>query len=1185
VPQGPRTCPSCGATAESGRFCAECGTPLTAGSERPAPAPAHSPPEPQPAPTQRGADREPVSERRLTSVVFGDLVGFTTLSESRDAEDVREMLSHYFDAARLVVTRYGGTVEKFIGDAVMAVWGVPIAHEDDAERAVRAGLELVETVRNLGTTLGLPGLDMRVGVVTGEVAVTLGAQGQGMVAGDAVNTAARIQSAAAPGHVWVDDGTRALTSASIAYADKGEHELKGKAQPVALFEASHVTASVGGANRIDGLEAPITGRDRELRLVKELYHTTEDSGRPSVLVLQGEPGVGKSRIAWEFEKYADGLRSLMRWHRGRCLSYGEGVAFWALREAVRVRLGLLESDNGAIVDERLDAGLVEFVPDADERAWLRPRLAVLIGSGGAGEFVREELFSAWTTFFERVGGSGDETIVLVIDDAQYADEALLDYLEYVLANARFAFFVLVVARTGLVERRPTLATTRGTTVLHLEPLSDSDMATLLDGLVSGLPGQVREQLVARAEGVPLFAVETVRALIDRDLVVPSGGRYVLAADDLDLNEIGAPASLQALVAARLDSLSGTERRLIADASVLGLFFTLDGLRALAPDLDEPLEDILASLVRKQFLSVQRDRFSAEVGQYRFVQTVVRQVAYETLARRDRKARHIAVAQHMESELESFDDSAVIAQHYLDAVDQSSEGDTDLRDLISRATALLERAASRATSLGANAEAERYLIAALARVHSDADAARVNAAIAEVEMNQARHEEGVRYAEVATDLYRSVGDQAGITRALAIQGRGLQGLGRSREIITLLRPVWERQETNEETVGPLLAMGRALAAAFMGLGMGFEASRTQERRILLAESTGDGGNLADALAGLAISYWSSGGPYTGRALLEAAARLSRENDRLPQLCRSLVNLAAEAISRDVDAALGYSKEACAVAAKLGVAEWIGASADNRSLGLWIAGEWDELDGLLRQMASYELGPSDRALYNAVSGWYSSATAVQIAPLPVDTSNIEDELILSWIGAAEVQRRLVVEDTEGISTMAATVVQHALRSSGLGDDFQHFWGPALRIAVEYGDITTAERLLKTVEDAPSALISPAVAADLPRCRALIAAARDADPVEIEQDFRMSIERFERYGSPHNRAQTQEELGRWLITQAREAEALVLLEHARDTYAQLGAQAWLADIEMTIAAIAGNDDVIDTSAASSTNVTSSA
>jgi class 3 adenylate cyclase len=285
-----------------------------------------------------------VAERRVTSVLFGDLVGFTTLSESRDPEEVRELLSEYFAHARTVVARYGGVIEKFIGDAVMAVWGVPTAHEDDAERSVRAGLDLVAAVTLLGEQVGAPGLAMRVGVVTGEVAVTIGATAEGMVAGDAVNTAARVQAAAQPGTVWVDDSTRTLTAAAVDYVDAGEHLLKGKAEPVRLFEARTVIAAVGGAQRIDGLEAPFTGRDRQMRLIKELCHETAEEDRPRLVLVTGAAGVGKSRLAWEFEKYVDGLSTVFAWHRGRCLSYGEGVAFWAVAEVVRARLVLTDAD-------------------------------------------------------------------------------------------------------------------------------------------------------------------------------------------------------------------------------------------------------------------------------------------------------------------------------------------------------------------------------------------------------------------------------------------------------------------------------------------------------------------------------------------------------------------------------------------------------------------------------------------------------------------------------------------------------------------------------------------------------------------------------------------------------------------------------------------------------------------------
>src|SRR3954468_10661270 len=318
-------CPACAAPLISvdAAFCGECGTPISAAAPEPA--------------SKEAA--KPVAERRVCSVLFADLVGFTPLSEARDPEEVRELLSRYFETARTIVGRYGGVVEKFIGDAVMAVWGTPVATEGDAERAVRAGLELVDAVAVLGTESGVAGLAARAGVVTGEVAVSLGAIGEGMVAGDAVNTAARVQAAASPDSVFVDAATRRLTAAAIGFADAGEHLLKGKADPEHLWRVTRVMAAVGGAQRVDGLEAAIVGRDSELRLVKELFHAAADRKSPRLVVVAGAAGVGKSRLGGEFEKYIDGLAQIVAWHRGRCLSYGEGVAFWALAEAVRQRFG------------------------------------------------------------------------------------------------------------------------------------------------------------------------------------------------------------------------------------------------------------------------------------------------------------------------------------------------------------------------------------------------------------------------------------------------------------------------------------------------------------------------------------------------------------------------------------------------------------------------------------------------------------------------------------------------------------------------------------------------------------------------------------------------------------------------------------------------------------------------------
>ncbi|MGH2661955.1 MAG: adenylate/guanylate cyclase domain-containing protein [Actinomycetota bacterium] len=302
-------------------------------------------------------------------MLFADLVGFTALSENRDAEEVRDLLSRYFDLCRQIVGRYGGTVEKFIGDAVMSVWGTPVAQENDAERAVRAGLELASGVAAMGDEVGAPELRARVGVLTGEAAVTLGAEGQGVVAGDLVNTASRIQSVAEPGDVLVGDITRRATEAAIAYDDAGTHELKGKEEPVQLWRTTRVVGTLKGLLRARGLEAPFVGRDREMRLVKGLFHARADEGKAHLVSVVGVAGVGKTRLSWEYERYIDGLAGTVWWHRGRCLAYGEGVAYWALADMVRGR-GIVEGEGPATTLPKVRAMVEQYIVDPEERKWV-----------------------------------------------------------------------------------------------------------------------------------------------------------------------------------------------------------------------------------------------------------------------------------------------------------------------------------------------------------------------------------------------------------------------------------------------------------------------------------------------------------------------------------------------------------------------------------------------------------------------------------------------------------------------------------------------------------------------------------------------------------------------------------------------------------------------------------------------
>src|SRR5580765_6816349 len=572
-------CPACGAANEPGdAFCGECGSPLDAQ-----------------APSLPHAEA-PVAERKLVSVLFADLVGFTASSEKRDAEDTRDLLSRYFDTCRRLIELYGGTVEKFIGDAVMAVWGTPAATEDDAERAVRAALDLVAAVSALGDELGVSGLRARAAVMTGEAAVTIGAEGEGMVAGDLVNTASRVQGLAEPGTVLVGEATRRATEQTVAYEDAGSHELKGKVGLTQFWRALRVVSGARGTLKSAGLEAPFVGRDRELRQSKDIFHASADEGRAHLISITGVAGIGKSRLGWEFYKYFDGIAQITYWHRGRCLSYGEGVTYWALADMVRMRARIAEDENEASALAKLAAVVEEHLADPAERRFVEPRLAHLLGlEDEGGRYEREDLFAAWRLFFERLAAV--YPVVMLFEDMQWADASLLDFIEYLLEWSRNSpILVVTQARPELLDRRSTWgAGHRNFTSIYLEPLSAEAMEELLAGLVPGLPVELREQILARAEGVPLYAVETVRMLLDRGALVQEGPVY-RPTGTIDSLEV--PETLHALIAARLDGLPAAERRVVQDASVLGKTFTKQAISSLCDLPQSELDAILSSLARK-----------------------------------------------------------------------------------------------------------------------------------------------------------------------------------------------------------------------------------------------------------------------------------------------------------------------------------------------------------------------------------------------------------------------------------------------------------------------------------------------------------------------------------------------------------------------------------------------------------
>jgi class 3 adenylate cyclase/tetratricopeptide (TPR) repeat protein len=1149
TPITPPICPVCGTLASHGKFCAECGAPLAQSADGTAALAASAP-------------HAPVAERRLTSVLFGDLVGFTSLSESRDPEEVRELLSRYFEAARNVVQRYGGTIEKFIGDAVMAVWGVPTAHEDDAERAVRAGLDLIDRVTGLAEEVGVPGLAMRVGVVTGEVAVTLGAEGQGMVAGDAVNTAARVQAAAESGMVWVDDTTRNLTSAAVAYSDAGEHMLKGKAAPVALHHARTVVAAVGGAQRVDGLEAPFTGRDRELRFVKELFEATVEDRRSRLALVSGVAGTGKSRLGWEFEKYVDGLRIGAWWHRGRCLSYGEGVAFWALAEMVRGRLELSEGDDERTLAVKLGEWLDSHVTDSQQRRWLQPLLSVLLGTE-TGTFSREDMFAGWTTFFEVVASNG-EAVILVVEDLQYADDGLLDFLEHALQTARFPLFVLGLSRPEISDRRPSFGVGRRATTIQLEPLSDRAMESLVDGLVAGLPDSARQVLIERAEGIPLYAVETVRALIDQDAVVPRQGRYVLADDAasrVDLGSLGAPASLQALISSRLDALDPAERSLVQDAAVLGLSFTEGALAALGATTPDTLQSVLVPLVRKEIIELQTDHRSPERGQYRFVQSVVRQVAYETLSRRDRKSRHLAVARYLSTEPDPGDDlSAVIAQHYLDAVAESATDDTDGHVLAEQAQLLLERAANRSLSLGSSAEAYRHFVSAIDLPAPDEQRARLQEGAARAALAAGDAASAVEHAMAAVGAHDAAGRALDAARAATVAGTAMwlqQDLAGS---IRELTPRYEALANQPGAEIVVLELTQALGMAHNYLGELDPARRYIESTLLIAEALGDKERILTAMTHWSNIWIVAGLPTAGLAVLRWAVEVARELQRPTALVRPLVNTAAFHGTRDLDVAIDAAFEAYELAQQTGNAPMAGIALANVLDYLWTAGRWPELRELLTNSLPEDADPSMAASFIAVDRWLAEATGEEIAELPADVAALKDSDDLqarAWGLSADAAGLLRADQQTQRAHMAWEAAKTAHDWSRTDDDFVYHWVVCVEAAVSAGDTELVASALGMVEEMPRGLVPPYVHAEMLRLRGL-AQLESGDPASVEADLRDAADELGSFGVPFRRAQAQLTLGRLLVKQGRGDEAGELIRQASETFEALGAKPWVARAE---------------------------
>ncbi len=663
-------CPNCGHENEPGaKFCSQCATPL--GETRPA-----------------GG-----TERKVVTVLFADLVGFTSRAEQLDPEDVQAVLRPYHERLRYELERWGGTVEKFIGDAVMALFGAPVTREDDPERAVRAALAIRDWTAEEGE------LQVRIAVTTGEALVNLAARpeaGEGMAAGDVVNTASRLQSAAPVNGILVGEATYRATAQTFDFNERPAVEAKGKEEPIAVWEVVQARARFG-VDLAPEARTPLVGRDRELDQLVAALERARRQRSPELVTLVGVPGIGKSRLVGELFQSIERGGVLTYWRQGRSLSYGQGVSYWALAEMVKAQAGILETDSDAEGEAKLARTVEELIDeDAD---WVLAHLRPLVGQASDASSSQEEAFAAWRRFFEAL--AEQHPLVLVFEDIQWADDGLLDFVEHLVDWVRgVPMLILCTARLELLERRPAWGGGKvNAATVALAPLSDEETATLISALSERplLEAGTQSALLDRAGGNPLYAEQYVRMLAERG-----------TAEDLPL-----PESVQGIIAARLDSLPLGEKALLQDAAVVGKVFWLGALGA--------TEQQLHALQQKEF--VQRARRSSVEGEteFAFKHLLVRDVAYGQIPRSERAQKHIRTAEWIESLGRPDDHAETVAHHYASALELVTAAGQEIDGLAARTRAALGEAGDRAASLSALPRADRYFSDALELMPDDDEA--------------------------------------------------------------------------------------------------------------------------------------------------------------------------------------------------------------------------------------------------------------------------------------------------------------------------------------------------------------------------------------------------------------------------------------------------------------------------------
>jgi class 3 adenylate cyclase/tetratricopeptide (TPR) repeat protein len=1107
----------------------------------------------EPAPTPVATE-----ERKVVTVLFCDLVGFTARSDSADPEDIRARIRPYHRRLRQEIERLGGIVEKFIGDAVMAVFGAPVAHEDDAERAVRAGLRILEAIDDLNEADQGLELSVRIGINTGEAVVALGAApeaGEGIVTGDVVNTASRLQSAAPVSGIVVGAVTYRTTQDLFDYERLEPVQVKGKAERVEIWRATAARARFGTDLTRTHVTA-LVGRELELTLLRGTYERAVRDSAVQLVTVVGEPGVGKSRLVSEVFAHIDALPYLVRWRQGRCLPYGEGVSFWGLGEIVKAEAGILDSDPAETAAAKLDA----VVPAGEaDREWIRARLAPLVGLDTGPAAGHEEAFAAWRRFIELLAAS--RPTVLVFEDLHWADDAMLAFLEHLIEwSEGVPLLLLCTARPELYERQPGWAGgKRNAATVNLAPLSDEETSRLIAALLGRavMPAELQALILERAGGNPLYAEEFVRMLNDRDLLVRTGGTLLLK----EGAQIDLPDSVQALIAARLDTLSVERKALLQDAAVLGKVFWAGAAAVMSGRDEHAVRGDLHELSRKEFVRSVRASSIAGEDEYVFWHMLVRDVAYAQIPRAARARRHRAAAEWLEQRApERVEDLAdVLAYHYLQALElaRSAAQGAEAAELEAPALRFLLLAGDRSLGLDVARAEAHYAKALELAAPGHPQRGEVLAGRAEALQYAGRHAEAASNFEEAAAEFLVRGDRLAAGRAGVRASTALYWMGDAHwdGMLSEARALLEA-----EPAGPELVFASSQTAARMYvLGRSREAIGWAERALSLADDLrlvepvealgalgaartqlGDAGGLDDISRALELArqqglgnltavwhnnlgeeLWPIEGPMRALEVLRAGIDFGERH--------GFAGIAAFSAGASLELLyeLGNWGEAAAIADRLERrTEAIPTILVHalRTQAALAAHRGDLVDAADRVELLLGTARENAEIY-PLAGAFSVAAHIRLG-----------------VGEPESAAALLAE-VEQVSTVRATPFYAA------------YLPQMVRTAVACGDVELAARLADDVEP-----VFPLREHGLHAARAVLAEAR-GEVTEPAPLYAEAAERWERFGSLPERGHALLGQGRCLLAR-HDRQAAAPLREAREIFTRLGARALTAHIDTQLA-----------------------